>query len=142
LDVLTQDIRYANGFASLHLVLKPGLEDSFKHVLTNDARLRVDAVTERAFYADEAKLADQLRGLGLVVAMILAVGTIFGGMNTMYTAVARRAREVGVLRALGFGRSNVLMSFVAESVMLAVVGGIAGELLGVAVAWSTGLGSR
>lgn len=142
LDVLAQDIRYRNGFASLHVVLRPGTEDEFKVALNKDARLRVDAVTEAEFYSKMSQLAEQLRAMGLVVAAILGIGAIFGGMNTMYAAVARRGREIGVLRVLGFSRVNVLISFVIESVMLGLAGGIAGELLGIIVAQATGLGGR
>jgi ABC-type antimicrobial peptide transport system permease subunit len=142
LDVLQQDIRYRNGFASLHVVLKPGLEDQFKNALNKDARLRVDAVTETEFYSAMSEFAAQLRAMGLIVATILAIGAIFGGMNTMYAAVARRGREIGVLRVLGFSRFNVLASFVIESVILALMGGIAGELLGIGVARATGLSSH
>jgi putative ABC transport system permease protein len=80
--------------------------------------------------------------MGLVVTAILAIGAIFGGMNTMYAAVARRGKEIGVLRALGFSRADVLIGFVIESVGLAIAGGVAGELLGLAVASLTGLSSR
>ncbi len=142
LDVLQQDIRYRNGFASLHVVLKPGTEDDFKLALNKDARLRVDAITEAEFYSAVSQFAGQLRAMGLVVAAILAIGAIFGGMNTMYAAVARRGREIGVLRVLGFSRTNVLASFVIESVMLGLVGGIGGELLGIVIAQATGLSSR
>ena len=142
LDVLQQDIHYRNGFASLHVVLKPGTEDDFKLALNKDARLRVDAITEAEFYSAVSQFAAQLRAMGLVVAAILAIGAIFGGMNTMYAAVARRGREIGVLRVLGFSRTNVLASFVIESVMLGLIGGIAGELLGLAIAQATGLSSR
>jgi ABC-type antimicrobial peptide transport system permease subunit len=63
-------------------------------------------------------------------------------MNTMYSAVARRTSEIGVLRVLGFSRFNVLSSFVIESCVLAIAGGILGELLGIIVAYSTGLSSE
>ncbi len=143
LDVLRQDMGYPNGgFASIHVVLKPGMEDAFKHALDNDARLRSDAETETEFYAQESEFADQLRGLGLIIAIILGVGATFGGMNTMYAAVARRGKEVGVLRALGFTRGNVLLSFVIESIVIGVAGGLIGELLAIAVATATGLNSR
>src|SRR5437763_9188172 len=74
--------------------------------------------------------------------MVCGIGSIFGGMNTMYAAVARRTREVGVLRSLGFGRGTVLVSFVIESAILGLLGGVLGEILGVAVATLTGLNSR
>jgi putative ABC transport system permease protein len=63
-------------------------------------------------------------------------------MNTMYTAVARREREIGVLRVLGFSRASIVGSFVVESAILGICGGIAGVLLSVIVAWATGLNSR
>jgi len=63
-------------------------------------------------------------------------------MNTMYTAVARREREIGVLRVLGFSRGNILTSFVIESALLGLAGGIAGVALAFIVAWGTGLDSR
>ena len=87
-------------------------------------------------------MIDQLRSLGLIVALALGIGAIFGGMNTMYTAVARREREIGVLRVLGFSRGNILTSFVIESAILGLGGGVAGVALAFLVAWGTGLNSR
>ena len=98
--------------------------------------------TETEYYAAQAAVAGQLRMLGLIVALALAIGAIFGGMNTMYTAVTRRGREIGVLRVLGFSRGDILSSFVIESVILGLAGGIAGVVLATAVAWATGLTSR
>ena len=128
--------------SALHLRLRPGMEDSFKRALDNDQRLRVDAETEAEFYANASDFADQLRGLGLIVAIILGVGATFGGINTMYAAVARRGKEVGVLRALGFSRRNVLFSFIAESILIGLAGGVIGLGLGVLVATATGLNGR
>lgn len=142
LDVLTQDIRYASGFAALHVMLKPGTEDAFQQSLTTDARVRLDAMSEREFYARESGFVDQLRVLGLIVAMILGIGSIFGGMNTMYSAVARRTGEVGVLRVLGFSRFDVLTSFVIESALLGLMGGVGGIILGLITAEVTGLASQ
>jgi len=142
LDTLTQDIHVGNGFEVLHVVLKPGTHDDFAKSLTTDSRVKVDTMSEQEFYAKQTAFVDQLRALGLIVALILAVGSVFGAMNTMYSAVARRTSEIGVLRVLGFSRFNVLASFVIESVVLALAGGILGELLGVIVAYSTGLSSQ
>jgi putative ABC transport system permease protein len=103
---------------------------------------KVDVYTEQAFYERAASLSNQIRDLGLVVAVILAVGSVFGAMNTMYSAVARRKREVGTLRALGFRRGNVLTAFIVESVVLGLWGGLIGDLLAVVVAYATGLESR
>ncbi|MGH7812429.1 MAG: ABC transporter permease [Candidatus Binataceae bacterium] len=142
LDVLSQDLRIANGFESLHVVIRPGTGEEFKKSLTTDSRVRVDAMPEREFYARQTGFIEQLRMLGLAVALILAIGSVFGAMNTMYSAVARRANEIGVLRVLGFSRANVLASFVAESLMLGIAGGAMGEILGVLVTYATGLNSR
>ncbi len=127
---------------SVHLVMRPGMADSFKQALAKDPRLPFDVVSEADFYADQAKFADNLRSLGLVVAITLAIGAVFGGMNTMYAAVARRGRELGVLRALGFDRGSVLLSFVLESLIIGLAGGAAGEALAVAIAYAIGLNSR
>jgi putative ABC transport system permease protein len=67
--------------------------------------------------------------------LALGVGATFGGRNTMYTAVARREREIGVLRVLGFSRANILGSFVIESALLGIAGGVAEVVLAFAVAW-------
>jgi putative ABC transport system permease protein len=142
LDVLEQDIRFNRGFASLHVVLRPGMEESFERALNRDGRLEIDAIAESRFYAQQSGFADQLRGLGLMLAAILGLGAAFGGMNTMYAAVARRTREVGVLRALGFSGPNILLSFTIESAALGLLGGVLGEMLGVFVAAATGLNSR
>jgi putative ABC transport system permease protein len=142
LDVLAQDIHVANGFEVLHVVLRPGLQADFAKSLTTDSRVRVDTESEQKFYAKQTEFVDQLYSMGLIVALILAIGSIFGAMNTMYSAVARRTSEIGVLRVLGFSRFNVLTSFVIESVVLAIAGGVLGELLGILVAYSTGLSSQ
>jgi len=67
--------------------------------------------------------------MGIFVAIIMAVGSSFAAMNTMYAAVSRRAREIGTLRVLGFSRASILFSFFVESVLLSVLGGILGCLL-------------
>jgi putative ABC transport system permease protein len=142
LGILTQDIHVNNGFEVLHVVLKSGVHDDFAKSLTTDSRVKVDTLSEQEFYARQTGFVDQLHTLGLVVALILAIGSVFGAMNTMYSAVARRTGEIGVLRVLGFSRFNVLASFVIESIVLAVAGGVLGEILGVLVAYTTGLSSQ
>jgi len=127
---------------SLHLVLKPGTGEAFTQALKQDGRLTDDPVTESDYYEAQSNIAGQLQSLGMVVALALAIGATFGGMNTMYTAVARREREIGVLRVLGFSRANILSSFVVESAILGIGGGIAGVILSFLAAWMTGLNSR
>jgi len=127
---------------SLHVVLKPESSAAFAQAIKNDGRLKLDAFSEHDYYESQTKVIDQLRSLGLIVALVLGIGATFGGMNTMYTAVARREREIGVLRVLGFSRGNILSSFIIESALLGLGGGIAGVALAFIVAWITGLDSR
>ena len=142
IDVLQQDARFENGYSSFHAVLKRGTEETFSNALNEDARLTVDAVSERDFFAEQAKVADRLRGLVLIVGLIVATGAAFGGMNTMYAAVARRTREVGVLRTIGFSRGSVLASFMVESVILAAAGGVIGDLLAIFIGAAAGFDHR
>src|SRR5437588_9538839 len=83
-----------------------------------------------------------LQALGFSVAVIMAIGSAFAATNTMYAAVARRTREIGTLRAIGFGRWSILRSFMLESICLALVGGIVGVLVALPVnGLTTGVGS-
>ncbi len=143
IDDLINDRHWdAGGASALHVVLNPGSAKEFADAIKADGRLTLQAETETEYYAAQASVAGQLRILGLIVAIALAIGATFGGMNTMYTAVTRRSREIGVLRVLGFSRGDILSSFVIESVILGVAGGAAGVVLASVVAWATGLTSR
>lgn len=93
------------------------------------ARLDLNARPEREYYAEQTKAATPIRILGNVIAVIMAIGSAFAAMNTMYAAVASRVREVAVLRALGFSASAVAVSFLTEAALLAIVGGVLGGLL-------------
>jgi putative ABC transport system permease protein len=95
----------------------------------NDRRLHLKTETERDYYAAQTSTAAPIRALGIFIAVLMAVGASFAAMNTMYAAVARRTREIGTLRALGFSRRSVLISFVIESVFIAVLGGVIGGLI-------------
>jgi putative ABC transport system permease protein len=130
------------GAASLHVVLNPGAFGEFAQAVKADGRFALETESESEYYAAQSKVAAQLQGLGLIVALALAIGATFGGMNTMYTAVTRRGREIGVLRVLGFSRGAILGSFVIESAILGFAGGISGVLLATVVAWAVGLTSR
>jgi putative ABC transport system permease protein len=67
-----------------------------------------------------------IRSVGVSIAVLMALGAIFGALNTMYSAVANRTREIATLRALGFGASPVVVSVMVEAILLSVVGGIIG----------------
>jgi len=97
--------------------------------LNNDRRLNVNARTEREYYETQKASGAPIQYIGTLVAVIMAIGSSFAAMNTMYAAVARRAREIGTLRVLGFSRGSILLSFLIESLLLSALGGLAGCLL-------------
>jgi hypothetical protein len=119
------------GFQSLSFRLAdPGAFDDAKRVLTDDKRITVDVYRESAFYAQQSELLGRiLRILAILITTIMAVGAVFGAVNTMYAAVASRAPEIAVLLTLGFRPRSVLASFLAESALIAAVGGVVGCLL-------------
>lgn len=92
--------------------------------LENDPRLNVTTMSEKDYYESQMVSARPIRFLGIFVCIIMAIGSSFAAMNTMYAAVARRATEVGTLRILGFTRGSILLSFFLESLLLALVGGV------------------
>jgi putative ABC transport system permease protein len=113
----------------------PGSLDAFDQELRARAGLQVQLTRERDYYDRQtAAVAGPVLGLAAFVALVMGLGAIFGGMNTMYASVAARTREVGTLRALGFSRASVLGAVVLESLALALVGGSIGCLL--ALPWS------
>ena len=98
--------------------------------ITNDRKLRLKAVSERVFYEDQqGATSGALKALAVFISFIMAVGAGFAGMNTMYAAVARRTKEIGTLRVLGFSRFSILIAFLLESVAIAVIGAAIGVLL-------------
>ncbi len=98
--------------------------------ITDDPKLHLKALSERKFYEDQQGIASgALKGLAVFISFIMAVGAGFAGMNTMYAAVARRTKEIGTLRVLGFGRFSILTAFLLESVAVALIGAGMGILL-------------
>ena len=124
-----------NGFQSVTVQLTgPGAIARLQQSLSGDPRLKVDVETTRAYYNKQSqRLTRTIRTLGTGVAIIMAVGAVFGALNTMYAAVASRAREVATLRALGFPGITVVIGVLLESMLLAVVGGALGAGLAFAV---------
>ena len=97
--------------------------------LNDDQRLGVKAMFEKDFYDEQTGSAKPIESVGLIVAIIMAIGSSFAAMNTMYAAVARRSREIGTLRVLGFSKGSILTSFLMESAALSALGGLLGCLL-------------
>ena len=104
-----------------------GSYQAFKDTLTSDPRLNVKVQRETDYYAAQSR---QLRllvtGLALVVCSLMGLGALFGALNTMYTAVAARSRDIATLEAIGFSGGPVMISVIAEALMLALVGGVIG----------------
>jgi putative ABC transport system permease protein len=103
--------------------------DGFKDALTTDPRVNVKVVRESAYFASQSETLNAvIIGLGIPLVGLMAVGAVFGAVNTMYSAVAARTREIATLRALGFGGVPVVISVLIESMALAFVGGTAGAI--------------
>jgi putative ABC transport system permease protein len=97
--------------------------------INNDQRLNMNALSEKAYYDAQTVTAAPIEYIGIFVSIVMAIGSSFAAMNTMYAAVARRAREIGTLRVLGFSQVSIMISFFIESVLLAALGGVLGCLL-------------
>jgi putative ABC transport system permease protein len=104
--------------------------DEFKAALSTDPRLTVSVDREVNYYAKQSQAVTVLiKVLGFLVASVMGVGAIFGAINTMYSAVSARAVEIATLRAIGFKERNVIVSFIAESLLISALGGILGALV-------------
>ena len=130
LNQISSDFNRADGLSSALLratdtATVPALINS----LNDDRRLGVLAQTEKAYYESQTNSGALLQYLGVFIAIIMAVGSSFAAMNTMYAAVARRATEIGTLRVLGFSKSSIMLSFLMESLLLSALGGLVGCLL-------------
>ena len=105
----------------------PDALTSFKDALTSDPRVTVQIDREIDYYAKQSRqLTTLITVLGSIIAIVMGIGAVFGALNTMYSAVSERTREIATLRALGFGSGSVVVSFVVESLFIAFVGGLLG----------------
>lgn len=122
-----------NGFQPVAVMLESAASfDAFKTALTTNPTLTVDVKRESDFFAEQGKPAARVISvIAYVVGGIMAVGALFGALNTMYSAVSARAREIATLRAIGFGATSVVISVFAEALVLSIVG----ALLGALAAW-------
>ena len=138
--VLSSSYRRGSTYQSVLVKLaSPGSFQQFKDSLTADPRLDVKVQRETDYYAEQSELLYRIiQGLGGLVAVLMAIGAIFGALNTMYTAVSSRAREIATLKALGFRGSPVVVSVLIESLLLAFIGGTVGAVL----AWAAFDGYR
>ena len=109
-----------------------GALERLQGVLADDPRLKLDALSTREYFGKQASsLGTLIEILGTVIGAIMAIGAVFGALNTMYAAVATRAREIATLRALGFQGTPVVVAVMLETMLLALLGG----LMGGGLAW-------
>lgn len=126
--VLQPAYRRGNSFQSVYAKLEsPDAFAAFKDALTADPRLDVKVIRESEYYESQSQvLTGLIRILGVVITVLMGAGAVFGALNTMYAAVAARTREIATLRALGFRAGPVVISVLAESLFLALLGGVVG----------------
>jgi putative ABC transport system permease protein len=130
LNLCAADSGRTEGFSSILMrATDPVTVDALVNGLNNDQRLTVSARTEKDYYDAQTKSGLLIEFLGFFISIVMAVGSGFAATNTMYAAVARRSREIGTLRVLGFSRGSILLSFLGESLLLSLIGGLLGCLL-------------
>lgn len=129
--VLQPAYRRGDTFQSVYAKLESeAVFQSFEDTLITDPRLDVMVEREDEYYLGQSQLITAIiTGIGTVVAVLMGIGAVFGGINTMYTAVASRTREIATLRALGFSGAPVVISVMAESILLSIAGGVIGGVL-------------
>lgn len=133
-DAETLAATYQRGaFQSVSVKLAgPGAFKQFKAALDADPRLKLDTLTTRDYYGKQSEgLTKLIKALGTVIGAIMAIGAVFGALNTMYAAIAGRAREIATMRAIGFRGLPVVMGVMLETMLLALLGG----MLGGGLAW-------
>lgn len=134
LNQLRGDFESSGGCNSVLVRLSSdSVRNDFEKAVTGDQRVVLSVTPEQQYYKNLTKssMGTLLQFIGFFVAVIMAIGAGFAATNTMYAAVSRRSKEIGTLRALGFARRSILFSFVLESVVLALFGGVIGCLLAV-----------
>ena len=120
-----------DGFVSVVQLRANGSEDRdrLRKTIQDDPQFKLSAQPEAEFFAEQSRTALFFQVAGTVIAVFLSIGAMFAAANTMFAAVGSRTREIGTMRALGFSRTSILMSFLGESVILCALGGVLGVLL-------------
>ena len=127
--------------SSVTLRSAPGQAEQLIETVKTDDRLQMDAHRQTDYYAAQSISAAGITALGVFIAVVMGVGSCFAAMNMMFSAIMSRFKEIGTLRALGFKRRSILLSFFIEALLLALLGGICGILLAVPIqtwAWMSG----
>jgi putative ABC transport system permease protein len=124
------DFDRQGGYASAYLrATDPVAADALKNRVSDDQRLKLDGTLETEYYEKQTNSGGAIKFIGTLVAIIMAIGSSFAAMNTMYAAVAYRSREIATLRIIGFSRASILTSFVIEALLLSLLGAVVGIIL-------------
>jgi putative ABC transport system permease protein len=129
INQLTVDFERTQYSSVLLRATDPVAAEALKNRVTDDQRLKLAGMLEPDYYASQTKSGGPIKFVGIIVAIIMAVGSSFAAMNTMYAAVAYRGREIATLRVIGFSKPSILTSFVIESLLLSLLGALVGILL-------------
>jgi len=124
------DFDRQGGYSSVYLrATDPIAADALKNRVSDDQRLKLEGSLENEYYEKQTSSGGPIKFIGTVVAIIMAIGSSFAAMNTMYAAVAYRSREIATLRIIGFSRPSILTSFVIEAILLSLLGAMIGIVL-------------
>jgi putative ABC transport system permease protein len=127
---MASDFDRQGAFASAYLrATDASAANALKNAVSDDQRLKLDGMLETDYYAKQTSSGGPIKVVGYIVGIIMGIGSIFAAMNTMYAAVAYRSREIATLRVIGFSRPSILTSFVFESLVLSLLGGLVGIVL-------------
>jgi len=141
---IAADFDRQGGFASAYLRATDAVAaDALKNRVSDDQRLKLEGSLETEYYQKQTSSGGAIKFIGMFVAVIMAIGSSFAAMNTMYAAVAYRSREIATLRIIGFSRPSILTSFVLEALMLSLLGAAVGIILMLPFnGMSTGVGNQ
>jgi putative ABC transport system permease protein len=144
LNQIAADFDRTGGLGSAYLRATDAVAaDALKNRVSDDQRLKLEGTLETDYYKKQTNSGGAIKYIGFVVAIIMAIGSSFAAMNTMYAAVAYRAREIATLRVIGFSRPSILTSFVLESLLLSLLGAAVGIILMLPFnGMSTGVGNN
>jgi putative ABC transport system permease protein len=127
---IAADFDRQGGYSSAYLrATDPVAADALKHRVSDDQRLKLEGTLETEYYDKQTSSGGAIKFIGTFVAIIMAIGSSFAAMNTMYAAVAYRSREIATLRIIGFSRPSILTSFVIEALLLSLLGAVVGIVL-------------
>jgi putative ABC transport system permease protein len=140
---IAADFDRQGAYASVYLrATDPIAADALKNRVSDDQRLKLEGTLETEYYQKQTSSGGAIKFIGTFVAIIMAIGSSFAAMNTMYAAVAYRSREIATLRIIGFSRPSILTSFVIEALLLSLLGALVGIILILPFSgMSTGIGN-